>query len=707
MSDSTDGGRYWPALDGVRAVAVSSVVAFHLGYLPGGWIGVDIFFVLSGFLITSLLVGEADRSERVSLTAFWGRRARRLLPGVLALLGAVGLYCLAGGPLVVAAQLRWPALSTLFYGANWQQIAVGHSYFAQFSAPDPLTHTWSLAIEEQYYLVWPLVVATVAAVSRRRGWSTRRVVGRTALVLGLASAAWMGVAAHRYGFNRAYLGTDTRAWELLFGAAAAVWLGPLRHRPLPSVLTGARPWTGVPAEDVADTAPGALTKRGRVGTRALWTWLPVAAVVGVAVAIWRGGGPPSWMWDGGLVATSLGALAVVVGVTRAPSGPVAVVLSARPLRWLGRISYSLYLWHWPVIVLLTGTDTGLTGASLLGARLATMTGLSCASYYLVERPLRQADWREWRRRALAPVAVLGTAGVLVLATVTPATAGVAALRPTVAKVPAGLPITLPAGRVPSAANPLRVWILGDSVMYDSSLGVTAALQATGQVKVVANSSFGGWGLSTDKYWPGDGEQIIRQYHPELVIGTWSWDNPEAQSDPSAYEARLKATLSDLLAPGDGVDDVVLLQFPVTGPYPLYPTKAAQTAAWISTLKGEDAWDAVAQKAVAAFPGHAAYMTTASLFAPGGKFMVWMKTPSGQWLRARKVDDIHVCPYGAAELGDFIESNLAPSLGLGSMAPGWQDGAWTHDPRYNDPDGACPADQPSSPAHYEGTALPNL
>jgi len=667
---------YWPALDGVRAVAVSAVVAYHLGYLPGGWLGVDIFFVLSGFLITSLLMSEAAERDQIALGAFWSRRARRLLPAVLGLLGVVALYCLAGGPEVVAAQLRGPALATLLYGANWQQIAVGHSYFAQFAAPDPLLHTWSLAIEEQYYLVWPVVVGGALLLARRKGWSAPRLVGWTAVSAGLASAAWMGVAAHLYGFNRAYLGTDTRAWELLFGAAAAVWLCPGSRR-----NTGSRLWSA----------------------GLLWRFGPVGAAGLVAVGMARAGGPPGWIWDGGLVAISLAALVAVVGVTRAPDSPLARLLGVFPLRWLGRISYSIYLWHWPVIVLLTGNDTHLAGAELLGVRLGAILGLSCLSYYGLERPLRRADFSGFRRRLLVPVAVGSTTLALVAATVTPAAAGTAAVRPASRVTPTGPGLSLPPGRVPSPADPLRVWILGDSVMNDSSLGVTAALQATGDVQVVANSSFGGWGLTTDKLWPGDGQQIIRQYRPELIIGTWSWDNPMAQADPVGYRDLLNSTLTGLLNPGDGVDAVVLLQFPTTGPYPLYPTRQAEQAAWVSTLAGERAWDSAAQAVVAKFPGQAAYLPTSALFAPDGRFLVWMKTPSDSWLRARKVDDIHMCPYGAAELGQLVDGALGPVLDLGPMAPGWEDGAWIHDSRYNDPAGACPADQPSLP--YRGTALP--
>jgi peptidoglycan/LPS O-acetylase OafA/YrhL len=193
---------YLPALDGVRAVAIAAVVAYHLGYLGGGWIGVDVFFVLSGYLITSILL--RGREGRGRIWGFWGRRARRLLPAVLLVLLALSVYAWVAGPGLVPAQLRSPALTTLFYVANWGQIASSHSYFAQFAAPSPLQHTWSLAVEEQYYLAWPLLLGTLLVGTRRLGERQRRrvLIGAT-LGLAVASAVWMGFAAHLFGPTRA------------------------------------------------------------------------------------------------------------------------------------------------------------------------------------------------------------------------------------------------------------------------------------------------------------------------------------------------------------------------------------------------------------------------------------------------------------------------------------------------------------------------
>jgi peptidoglycan/LPS O-acetylase OafA/YrhL len=666
--------RYWPALDGVRALAVSAVVAYHLGYLPGGWLGVDVFFVLSGFLITTLLLREHGETGSVVRVRFWARRAKRLLPAVLLMLAVLGVYAWAGGPGLVPAQLRSPALATFFYVANWQQLIAGHGYFAQFSSPGPLLHTWSLAIEEQYYLVWPFLLALgMWALGRRRG-VTRPLVAAT-VGAAAASAAWMGVAAHVWSANRAYLGTDTRAWELLVGGAAAM-LWP----------AGAR----------------------AVSSRRGWAVASVAGLVGVGAVLARAGGPPAWIWDGGLVAAGLGSTAVIVGVLRAPRGPVARVLALAPLAWLGRISYSLYLWHWPVIVLVNQSTTGLSGAALVVLRVALMLAATCASYYLIESPLRRADWAAWRRRALAPAGALATAALVVVGTTAPVSAGAAPVShhgnpATVTATVGSVPAALPAGRVPSPSDPLRVWIMGDSVMFDSAAGLTAALDATGRATVTADSSFGGWGLSTDHVWPSDAQRIIRQYRPEVVIGTWSWDDGLAAGDPPAYRTRLEQAVRTILTPGDGVDLMVLLEYPPTGPSPAVSDPVARAAKWKQQLQVQGAWDRVARSVTDAFPGHAAYLRTTPVFAPDGRVMTWMRVSGPTWIRARKLDNTHMCPYGAALFGSAVVTAIEEPLLLGTMNPGWETGAWTHDGRYNDPPGACPADQP--PPGYTGIPLP--
>jgi hypothetical protein len=240
-------------------------------------------------------------------------------------------------------------------------------------------------------------------------------------------------------------------------------------------------------------------------------------------------------------------------------------------------------------------------------------------------------------------------------------------------------------------------------MADSAPGVTAALESTGDVQVVANSSFGGWGLSTDRTWATDLPQIISQYHPEMVIGTWSWDDELAQQNPQAYLVELVQALQTILTPGDGVDLVVLLEFPQVGPNPYILDPLAQAAAWTAQNARQGIWNDLAQKAVALFPGQAMYLQTDQLFAPHGRFFTWNKTANGTWVRARKLDNTHMCPYGSAEIGALVTNDLTPVLGLPALAPGWELGSWVHDPNFNDPVGACPDDQP--PSGYAGMPVP--
>ena len=228
---------YRPALDGLRAIAVLSVIAYHFGYtwLPGGFLGVDIFFVLSGYLITSLLVREYEATRRIKLGEFWARRARRLLPALLLLLVSVSLWVYWYAPVETWMARRRDLLWTLFYGANWHFIETSQDYFAKYTGTSPLLHTWSLAIEEQFYFLWPLAFFAMARVVRSRRW----VMVAVCIVAAIASATRMATLYGSAGLSRAYYGTDGRAQELLVGVALALvptWATSLVRRR--SVLTG-------------------------------------------------------------------------------------------------------------------------------------------------------------------------------------------------------------------------------------------------------------------------------------------------------------------------------------------------------------------------------------------------------------------------------------------------------------------------------------
>ena len=272
-----------------------------------------------------------------------------------------------------------------------------------------------------------------------------------------------------------------------------------------------------------------------------------------------------------------------------------------------------------------------------------------------------------------------------------------------AVVPAGFRV---AGPPPSASAPLRVWVLGDSVMHDGSPALAAALAATGEADVVADSSFGGWGLTRIAAWAADSRQIIADYHPQVVIGTWSWDDTMAGTDPEAYLALLRQALEVWLAPGDGVELVVLVQFPQIGPNTFTFQPGQRRRLWTALTLEQRAWDNDAMAVVSDFPGHAVYLSTDRLFAPGGRFLTWAPLPGGHFVRVRQVDNIHLCPFGAAAFATLVVGDLEPVLSLVAPQRGWQFGSWTQDPRYSigvAGPGACPADQPGP--GYEGLSVP--
>jgi peptidoglycan/LPS O-acetylase OafA/YrhL len=373
---------YRPALDGLRAVAVLAVIAYHDAYAwaRGGFLGVDTFFVLSGFLITTLLVLEERRTATVNLLAFWGRRIRRLLPALLLVLAAVAVYGAVEVPSIELAQLRGDSLSSLFYFANWRFIWTGSSYFAMFSSPSPVRHLWSLAIEEQFYLVWPIVVLVCFSLFRH----ARRALLVVSLAGTAASTLVMAALYDSSDPSRAYFGTDARIHTILVGAVLAI------------VLV-ARP-------------PRATWVRRTV------QGIGAAAAVGVLWAMHSLSDLSSAYYHGGSLVFAVGVAAVIAAVVQPAPGALRAGLALAPLVWVGRISYGLYLWHWPVNVYLTETRMGFGGSALNILRLAVTFGFATVSFYLVEMPIRRGGLRTKPARWLAPVAVAGTGVALVVAT---------------------------------------------------------------------------------------------------------------------------------------------------------------------------------------------------------------------------------------------------------------------------------------------------
>lgn len=707
-------GRHLPALNGLRAVAVLGVMAYHLqlSWASGGYLGVDLFFVLSGFLITALLLEEWVGTGTVKLAAFWSRRAKRLLPALFLLVAALALYLLLnarfGGAgangLVDLSALRGDAIATLLYVGNWHAIYAHQSYFAQFSTPSPLQHTWSLAIEEQFYLVWPLVLLLVLRVTRRswRRWGLIVAIAGT-----LISAGLMALLFHPgTDPTRVYYGTDTRMFDLMAGAIVAFLAAA---RPQPS--QGARR-----ALHVAGPAAAALL--------AVF-WITAGTAAGL---------PRNWMFDGGFLLCAGLAAVVVADARLVERGVFSRVLSVPPLHYLGTISYGIYLWHWPIFVYMTGARTGLSGGTLDVAQVGATLVVATASYYLVERPIRQMKLRGVQLAWLAPLAGISAAVVMLVAT-TPAAAdpgrvastshstipsGVAATVPgstgVAATVPgptgetaAGssrfngeVPIALPKGTVISHSHPLRVALLGDSVMRDASFGITAALAATGEVTVDTNA-IDGFGLVNAGNWRTAIPQIINQEHPQLIIATWSWDQdgpttPNALHQPAQYTALLSQAVSVMLTPGNGVDGVIFTQFPAIGTV-MAPNLSDETAYNEMRTKGTEAWNAIAAAMPSLFPGRVMYLPIAGSLLLNGRFSSWLPppgephAPSDEWLRVRKLDNVHLCPEGSVIYANALLNDLTAIFSLPPAASSWPNGSWTTNPDFNTPPGACPDDHP--------------
>ena len=375
---------YLPGLDGLRALAIIGVLLYHAGidWLPGGFLGVDVFFVISGFLITSLILEEYDRSGRIDFKRFYLGRARRLLPAVVVLLIVVGIAVLFVYQDALSA-FRQDALATIFYVNNWWYVLVDQSYFESMGRPPLLKHLWSLSVEEQFYLLWPVVALLLV----RSGG--RPLVRRIALLLAVASTVWMAVIAIRNGYpvdadpSRAYFGTDSHSMGLLVGAAlATVW------------------------------RPGRLSTHIPRGTQVIVTGTGIVALaVVVAFYLFVGEFTP-WLYRGGFLALAFFTTVLIAAVTH-PASVLGPALGVGVLRYLGRRSYGIYLWHWPIfMVTRPGIDVPWSEPVAFAARLALTLGIAELSYRLVEMPIRRGAlgraWKAFRSGSKTGLRALGT-----------------------------------------------------------------------------------------------------------------------------------------------------------------------------------------------------------------------------------------------------------------------------------------------------------
>jgi peptidoglycan/LPS O-acetylase OafA/YrhL len=665
---------YIPALDGVRAFAVVGVMAYHGGipWLPAGFLGVDAFFVLSGFLITSLLISEWQRRHTIGLGQFWARRARRLLPALLLLLVFVVLYAAFVAPAGTYPGLRLDALSTLFYVANWHFILIGGNYFNQTGLPSLLTHTWSLAVEEQFYLLWPPVVLGVLKFTGRL-W----VLLTLSAVGALASATEMALLfRHGVDTTRLYYGTDTHGQCLLVGAALASGLALFAERRRPAATRAGGGEVGG-----ANPSWAACSRWARV----LLSVFGGGGLVGAGLLWWRSSYNGSFLWEGGFLVAALATAAVLVCVVCVPRSWLGSALSVSPLRYLGRISYGLYLWHFPLFQWIDGERTGLSGYTLFGARCGATLAVATVSFSVVERPIRQgAFFRQWRAWAGAPMAVAAVSLTVVLAT----GSGTLAAAPVPSPGPAGpsSPSGLSGPSSPSRAH-TTVLMLGDSTALTLGLGLSfdaarydATLVDKGilgcGVAVVPEVSRHGVDASVaapcnpltpaSGQWPALWTGWIDRYHPTVVavlagrseISTVEWEGRSTDILAPAFAAYVRQQLQRAVDVGSSGGAAVVL---FTAP--CYDSgEQFDGAPWPEDQPDRlNAYNALVRQVVAANPQRATLINLDGLVCPGGTFETQI-----DGVTVRAPDGVHF-PY-SYDPG-------SPSTALDTLAQVSGFGAW--------------------------------
>ena len=548
---------YKPALDGIRALAVVVIMMYHFAQMttdpillfPGGILSVDLFFVLSGYLITTLLLFEWDSTGTINFKRFYLRRARRLLPALVLVMGAVAAMFLfrdaIGFDSGQIESFRRDAISTLAYVANWNFAFSGQSYFEQFGAPSPLQHMWTLAIEEQFYLIWPIMLF----VGLKYIKLSRRAFALVAIVGAWASAVLMAVNFDQdVDPSRLYYGTDTRVQAMLVGVFGAFALFKM---------------------------PTGWTKK--YGGQALG-FVAVTTLILMFVLASDDPREAPWIYNGGFLLTSIIGMAAVSAGIGSKNTAYARMMGWLPFRWIGRLSYGLYLIHWPVLVLLDSQRTGLGGLPLMLLRIAVTFSLATLSFYLIESPIR---FHGLKRSSTRILSIVGGAAAIwfILAAVITVVPGDDDV---FANVDAAEDGSINVDGGPVDAGDAKVIVVGDSMAY--TLFVLRPDDIPGYA--VRTSSMLGCGIVAGDYisegvsitppygecgdWPQRWGEQIRQYKPDVtvvMVGGWEIFDHEINGvvyevGTEAYATYLRGELNQIKQiTGNNGSELVLLNVP--------------------------------------------------------------------------------------------------------------------------------------------------
>jgi peptidoglycan/LPS O-acetylase OafA/YrhL len=628
-----------PGLDGIRAVAVIGVLGFHAGVagFGGGLLGVDIFFVLSGYLITSLLVAEWSRTGSIAFLRFYERRARRLLPGLFLVLLLVAVYAQWFAEPDTLSTLRGDAFSTLGYVANWRFVFSGQSYFVHFGPPSPLLHTWSLAVEEQFYLIWPGVALLVL---RWRGKRALAVVAAAGVVL---SAALTVVLFHNgVSVTRLYYGTDIRTQEVMVGALLAICLPTFVRR-----------------VSRADRS----TRRSVHSAAAL---LGVVAALALLWALHAVSGAGGFLYQGGFLLVAGATAGVILLVVVRPRAVVSRVLSLGVLGYIGRISYGLYLYHYPLFLMIDNEHTGLTGATLLVVRLGATAAVAVLSYHLIEMPVRQRRiLKGWHLVAALPIGVVVVVIALLLSTTASAPSPVTPTKAGLFTVPTAPPAVL-------AGDHVHVLMLGDSIALTlaeglkvqsdrwgasvTNLGVLGCdLDPSSTVNIQGSITKAAQGCAN---WPVKWRQLVDQENPDVVgveLGRWEvsdriidghWTRIGQPAWDNLYAKELSKAIRILSARGAHVVIFTL-------PYIAQTTEAPNGTPWdINQPVRTNEYNALVRKVVARSSGAASVYDLNHVADPHGVYTSYL-----DGIRVRNGDDEHFSLLG----GKLFRPLILPTL----------------------------------------------